>query len=71
MLGLVARDWWVYAVRGVAAIIFGMLALVWPGATLAILVILFGAYALSTGSRCSLRSPAATSWPGAIAGPLA
>ena len=49
MLGQVARDWWVYAVRGVAAIIFGTLALVWPGPTLAVLVIMFGAYAFVDG----------------------
>jgi len=49
MLSLVARDWWVYAVRGVAAILFGILALVWPGPTLAVLVLLFGAYALIDG----------------------
>ena len=49
MLGKVARDWWVYAVRGVAAIIFGTLALVWPVPTLAVLVIMFGAYAFVDG----------------------
>jgi uncharacterized membrane protein HdeD (DUF308 family) len=49
MLGLVARDWWVYAVRGVAAIIFGILALVWPGPTLAVLVLMFGAFAFVDG----------------------
>ena len=49
MLVWSSRDWWVYAVRGVAAIIFGILALVWPGPTLAILVILFGAYAFVDG----------------------
>jgi uncharacterized membrane protein HdeD (DUF308 family) len=49
MLGLVARDWWVYAVRGVAAIVFGILALAWPGPTLAVLVLMFGAYAFVDG----------------------
>ncbi len=49
MLSLVSRDWWVYALRGVAAILFGLLALAWPGATLAVLVYLFGAYALVDG----------------------
>ena len=49
MLSLVSRDWWVYAVRGVAAIIFGTAALVWPLPTLAILVIMFGAYAFVDG----------------------
>jgi len=49
MLSLVSRDWWVYAVRGIAAILFGVMALVWPGPTLAVLVLLFGAYALVDG----------------------
>ncbi len=49
MLGLVARDWWVFAVRGVAAIVFGALAFIWPEATLTVLVFLFGAYVLVDG----------------------
>jgi len=49
MLGLVARDWWVFAIRGVAAIVFGILAFVWPGTTLTVLVILFGAYVFVDG----------------------
>jgi uncharacterized membrane protein HdeD (DUF308 family) len=35
--------------RGIIAIIFGILALVWPGITLAILILLFGAYAIIDG----------------------
>jgi uncharacterized membrane protein HdeD (DUF308 family) len=49
MLGLVARDWWVFAIRGVAAIVFGIGALVWPETTLTVLVYLFGAYVLIDG----------------------
>lgn len=49
MLSQVARDWWVYAVRGVAAIIIGIAALVWPGATLQVLVYMFGALAFADG----------------------
>ncbi|MBV9172982.1 MAG: HdeD family acid-resistance protein [Chloroflexi bacterium] len=44
-----ARYWWVLALRGIAAVIFGILAFIWPGMTLAVLVILFGAYALVDG----------------------
>jgi uncharacterized membrane protein HdeD (DUF308 family) len=50
MLALVARDWWVFAVRGVAAIIFGILAFVWPEATVTVLVYLIGAYLLVDGA---------------------
>ncbi|HEY4386004.1 MAG TPA: DUF308 domain-containing protein, partial [Ktedonobacteraceae bacterium] len=35
--------------RGVIAILFGILAIVWPGITLAILILLFGAYAIIDG----------------------
>jgi len=49
MLNLVSRSWWTYAVRGVAAILFGTAALVWPLPTLAVLVIMFGAFAFVDG----------------------
>jgi uncharacterized membrane protein HdeD (DUF308 family) len=38
-----------FALRGVAAVIFGVVALIWPGQTLQILVLVFGAYALVDG----------------------
>jgi uncharacterized membrane protein HdeD (DUF308 family) len=44
-----ARNWWVLALRGVAGILFGIGAFVWPGATLATLVIVFGAYVFVDG----------------------
>ena len=49
MLGLVARDWWVFAIRGIAAIVFGILAFIWPERTLTVLVFLFGAYVFVDG----------------------
>jgi uncharacterized membrane protein HdeD (DUF308 family) len=42
-------SWWVLALRGAAALIFGVLALAWPGITLLFLVALFAAYALLSG----------------------
>jgi uncharacterized membrane protein HdeD (DUF308 family) len=46
---LLARRWWAILVRGIAAIIFGVLTFVLPGVTLAVMVLLFGAYAVVDG----------------------
>jgi uncharacterized membrane protein HdeD (DUF308 family) len=39
----------VFLIRGIAAILFGIAAFLWPGLTIAVLVLLFGAYALVDG----------------------
>ncbi len=44
-----ARNWWALALRGVAAIIFGVIALFWPPTAIIALVAIFGAYALVDG----------------------
>ncbi len=49
ILRAVARHWWILALRGLLAVIFGGLALLWPGPTLAALVLFFGAFALVDG----------------------
>ena len=41
--------WWVLAVRGLAAAVFGILALFYPGITFVTLVMFFGAFALVDG----------------------
>ena len=44
-----ARNWWLLALRGVIGILFGIGAFVWPGSTLAALVLVFGAYVFVDG----------------------
>lgn len=54
------RSWWLVVLRGLAALAFGLIAIFWPGISLAALVTLFGAYALLDGAvtlALSLRLP--------------
>lgn len=46
LLGHLSRNWWLVVLRGVAAVVFGLLALLWPGLTLVALAVVFGVYAL-------------------------
>jgi uncharacterized membrane protein HdeD (DUF308 family) len=48
-LQVIARNWWAWLIRGVAAVIFGVLAWLWPGITWITIAIFFGAYALVDG----------------------
>lgn len=49
ILEALTRNWWVFLIRGVLAILFGIVAWIWPGLTVTVLVVLFGAYALVDG----------------------
>ena len=42
-------NWWLLLARGVAGILFAVLAIIWPGITLTALIYLFGAYAIVDG----------------------
>ena len=46
---LMSRYWWVVLLRGVLAVVFGIVALTYPGMTLASLVLFFAAFALVDG----------------------
>lgn len=48
--------WWTLAIRGLVAVFFGLAALLWPGLTLFILVIFFGAYVLIDGVVAMITS---------------
>jgi uncharacterized membrane protein HdeD (DUF308 family) len=43
------QNWWLFTLRGVLGIIFGILALIFPGPTILSLVLLFSAYMLVDG----------------------
>lgn len=49
MLDGLARNWWLILLRGIFAIIFGVLTFAWPGITLVTLVLLYGAFAFADG----------------------
>ncbi len=40
----IVRHWWALVLRGILAVIFGILVLVWPGIALASLVLVIGVY---------------------------
>lgn len=44
-----SRHWWLVVLRGVIAVLFGVLAWVWPGITLLALVIMWGIYSIADG----------------------
>ena len=48
-VGDLPRQWWLVALRGITAIVFGILAFIWPGITLSVLILFFGAYAVVDG----------------------
>jgi len=49
LLHALVKNWWLFLIRGIAAIVFGILAFMWPALTLATLVLLYGAFALVDG----------------------
>jgi uncharacterized membrane protein HdeD (DUF308 family) len=49
LLSSLADYWWLLLLRGMAAVAFGVVAFFWPGLTLVVLVLVWGAYALADG----------------------
>src|SRR5205807_1540238 len=61
MLHALAKGWWLLLLRGIAAIVFGVLAFVWPCLTLVTLVLFYGAFALVDGA-IQLRKEIDNEW---------
>ena len=60
-----AVSWWVLALQGAGALVFGVLAFAWPGITLIALVALYAAYALIIGAGstfAALKNRARKGW---------
>jgi uncharacterized membrane protein HdeD (DUF308 family) len=49
MIHILVMNWWALALRGLLAIVFGIVSFFWPGVTLTFLALLFGAYVLLDG----------------------
>jgi uncharacterized membrane protein HdeD (DUF308 family) len=45
----ISGSWWSWLLRGIAAVVFGVLAILWPGITFLAFVAMFAAYALIDG----------------------
>lgn len=50
MIQLHAERWWAVVLRGLVAVLFGAVTLIWPNLTLAALIIMYGVFALADGA---------------------
>ena len=76
VLSQFARNWWAFVLRGIVAILFGVLALVQPGITLGALILLFAIWLLIDGILALFNSVGAAQanepwWPLVFEGLLA
>ena len=58
----VRKSWWMIALQGVLALLFGMLAIIVPGATILFLVALFAVWALVGGGSAIVASIRSRTW---------
>jgi uncharacterized membrane protein HdeD (DUF308 family) len=56
------RNWWMMAIRGGLAIVFGLSVLLWPGLTLSSVVLIFGVYAVLDGVWTIGAGARASAW---------
>lgn len=75
ILGHLARNWWLFVLQGVIAVLFGLVALVQPAIALDALVLLFAIWALINGVLAVIYSIGAAEahepwWPFLLTGLL-
>ena len=56
MREVLTKHWWVFVVRGVLAVLFGLGTFLVPRVTLAVLILLYAAYALSDGVMTTIAA---------------
>lgn len=59
---LLTRNWWLVALRGLLAILFGLTALFWPDLTWLVLVLMFGVYAMVDGAFAMMSGLASSKY---------
>lgn len=57
-----ARNWWLLIIRGILAVLFGLMAFAWPTLTLVTLVLLYGAYAFVDGLTAIWVGASSRAW---------
>jgi len=65
---ILGRRWWMLLLRGITAVLFGLLAFAWPGLTIVVLTAVFAAYALVDGMLALVAGIQARWWSVAIFG---
>ena len=68
MAAVLIGNWWVLALRGVAAMLFAIIAFTKPGMTAEVVVLLFGVYAFVAGifARSDIAAPVRDAAPSAL-----
>lgn len=62
IVNMLVSNWWLLLVRGLLAVVFGIMAIAWPGLTILTLVLLYGIYALVDGLTAMWVGGSSRAW---------